>query len=82
MEQTQTPNTLNTEHPRKHIGALLFINYILQVSRTYFIFSSIFIYIFIYIFTKTQKLGMTDRLFRPSAVYEVMTVVSCIKIQN
>ena len=23
----------------------------------------------IYIFTKTQKLGMSDRLFRPSAVY-------------
>ena len=36
----------------------------------------------IYIFTKTQKLSMSDRLFRPSAVYEIKTVVCCIKIQH
>ena len=32
------------------------------------------------IFTKTQKLGMSDCLFRPSAVYEVKAVVCYIKI--
>ena len=32
-------------------------------------------------FTKTQKLGMSDRLFLPSAVYKVKTVVFCIKLE-
>ena len=33
-------------------------------------------------FSSSQKLGMSDRLFRPSAVYEINTVVCCIKIQH
>ena len=45
-------------------------------SETHIFKQIVVIHIF---FTKTQKLSLSDRLSRPSAVYEVKTVVCYIK---